>query len=133
MTLAKGAALKEPSGLFNSSLDGNTRRAICIHEGDKVDEAALKDLIRAGVALSLKGKIQPKPHLASSKPTSFIAGPGHISSHWESPSAPASYPMTGVQKESQPPAYRSVAFFKPSNLDSGAATRSSMPTRGTKM
>jgi hypothetical protein len=61
MTFAKGAALQDPSGLFNSSLDGNVRRAIDIHEGDKVDEAALKDLIRAAVALNLKGKIKPKP------------------------------------------------------------------------
>ena len=61
MTFAKGAALKDPSGLFNSSLDGNVRRAIDIHEGDKVDEAALKDLIRAAVALNLKRKIKPKP------------------------------------------------------------------------
>src|ERR1700681_4882889 len=67
MTFAKGAALKDPSGLFNSSLDGNVRRAIDIHEGDKVDEAALKDLIRAAVALNLKGKIKPKPRRASSK------------------------------------------------------------------
>jgi len=61
MTFAKGAALPDPSGLFNSSLDGNVRRAIDIHEGDKVDEAALKDLIRAAVALNLKGKSEPKP------------------------------------------------------------------------
>jgi hypothetical protein len=61
MTFAKGAALKDPSALFNSSLDGNVRRAIDIHEGDKVDEAALKDLIRAAVALNLKGKSKPKP------------------------------------------------------------------------
>ncbi len=61
MTFAKGAALKDPSGLFNSSLDGNVRRAIDIHEGDKVDEEALKDLIRAAVALNLKGKNKPKP------------------------------------------------------------------------
>src|SRR5213595_2336137 len=61
MTFAKGAALEDPSGLFNSSLDGNTRRAIDIHEGDKVDEAALKDLIRAAVALNLKSKSKPKP------------------------------------------------------------------------
>src|SRR6266571_1502947 len=61
MTFAKGAALKDPSGLFNSSLDGIARRAIDIHEGDKVDEAALKDLIRAAVALNLKGKSKPKP------------------------------------------------------------------------
>jgi hypothetical protein len=61
MTFAKGAALKDPSGLFNSSLDGNVRRAIDIHEGDKIDESALKDLIRAAVALNLKGKSEPKP------------------------------------------------------------------------
>jgi hypothetical protein len=61
MTFAKGAALPDPSGLFNSSLDGNVRRAIDIHEGDKVNEAALKDLIRAAVALNLKGKSKPKP------------------------------------------------------------------------
>ena len=67
MTFAKGAALKDPSGLFNSSLDGNARRAIDIHEGDKVDEAALKVLIRAAVALNLKGKSKAKPRRASSK------------------------------------------------------------------
>jgi hypothetical protein len=61
MTFAKGAALKDPSGLFNSSLEGNVRRAIDIHEGDKIDEAGLKDLIRAAVALNLKGKSKPKP------------------------------------------------------------------------
>jgi hypothetical protein len=61
MTFAKGAALQDPSGLFNSSLDGNVRRAIDIHEGAKVDAAALKDLIRAAVALNLKGKSKPKP------------------------------------------------------------------------
>src|SRR6478609_3063901 len=55
MTFAKGAALKDPSGLFNSSVDGNVRHAIDIHEGDKVDEAALKDLIRAAVTLNLLG------------------------------------------------------------------------------
>src|SRR5580658_3974533 len=69
MTFAKGAALDDPSGLFNSSLDGNVRRAIDIHEGDKVNEAALKDLIRAAVALNLKGKSKPKPQRASSKQT----------------------------------------------------------------
>jgi hypothetical protein len=52
MTFAKGAALDDPSGLFNSSLDGNTRRAIDVREGDKVDEKALKALIRAAVALN---------------------------------------------------------------------------------
>src|SRR6202158_3343495 len=65
MTFAKGAALKDPAGLFNSSLDGNVRRAIDIHEGDKVNEAALQDLIRAAVALNLKGKSKPKPRRKS--------------------------------------------------------------------
>jgi hypothetical protein len=60
MTFAKGAVLKDPKGLFNSSLEGNVRRAIDIHEGDKIDEAALKDLIRAAVALNLEGKTKPK-------------------------------------------------------------------------
>ena len=52
MTFAKGAALKDPSGLFNSSLEGNTRRAIDFHEGERFDEAALTDLVRAAVALN---------------------------------------------------------------------------------
>jgi hypothetical protein len=55
MTFARGAALKDPSRLFNSSLEGNVRRAIDFHEGDKIDKAALKALIRAAVALNLKG------------------------------------------------------------------------------
>ena len=67
MTFAKGAALKDPSGLFNSSLDGNVRRAIDIREGDKLDEAALKNLIRAAVALNLMIKSKPKPRPAGSK------------------------------------------------------------------
>ena len=67
MTFSKGAALKDPSGLFNSSLDGNTRRAIDIHEGDKVNEAALKDLIRSAAALNLTGKSKPKSRRAGSK------------------------------------------------------------------
>ena len=53
MTFARGAALEDPSGLFNSSLEGNTRRAIDFHEGDMIDEAALKALIRAAVALNI--------------------------------------------------------------------------------
>ena len=61
MTFAKGAALQDPSGLFNSSLDGNVRRAIDIHEGDKLNEAALQDLIRAAVALNLMSRSKPKP------------------------------------------------------------------------
>jgi hypothetical protein len=52
MTFAKGAALSDPSGLFNSSLEGNTRRAIDFHEGDKIDEEALKALVRAAVTLN---------------------------------------------------------------------------------
>jgi hypothetical protein len=52
MTFAKGAALKDPAGLFNSSLEGNTRRAIDFHEGDKIDEPALKSLVRAAVTLN---------------------------------------------------------------------------------
>ena len=52
MTFAKGAALKDPAGLFNSSLEGNVRRAIDIHEGEKVNEKALKDLVRAAAALN---------------------------------------------------------------------------------
>ena len=60
MTFAKGAELKDPSGLFNSSLEGNVRRAIDIHEGDKINETALRTLIRAAVALNLKGKNKGK-------------------------------------------------------------------------
>ena len=71
LTFAKGAALEDPSGLFNSSLDGNVRRAIDLHEGEKVNEAALKDLIRAAVALNLqntsKANSKPKPQRATGK------------------------------------------------------------------
>ena len=56
LTFAKGAALKDSARLFNSSLDGNLRRAIDLHEGDRIDEAALRDLIRAAVALNLEKK-----------------------------------------------------------------------------
>jgi hypothetical protein len=73
MTFAKGAALKDPAGLFNSSLEGNVRRAIDIHEGDKLDEAALKNLIRAAVALNLKGKTNPKSKPKPRRPTSKSA------------------------------------------------------------
>lgn len=65
LTFAKGASLPDPSGLFNSSLEGNVRRAIDIHEGDKIDAGALKDLIRAAVALNLKAR--PKAQRAGSK------------------------------------------------------------------
>src|ERR1700730_9102966 len=67
MTFAKGAQLKDPSGRCYSSLEVNVRRAIDIHEGEKIDEAALKDLIRAAVALNLKGKTKPKPRRAGGK------------------------------------------------------------------
>src|SRR5437868_5024233 len=73
MTFAKGAALKDPAGLFNSSLDGNVRRAIDIHEGDKLDEAALKDLIRAAVALNLKSEKKPKTQPRARRATSKLA------------------------------------------------------------
>jgi hypothetical protein len=56
LTFPRGASLKDPSGLFNSSLDGNVRRAIDFHEGDKVDEKALKALIRAAVALNTSAR-----------------------------------------------------------------------------
>jgi hypothetical protein len=61
MTFAKGAALQDPLGLFNSSLDGNTRRAIDFHEGGKIDEEALKALVRAAVALNLSARAAARP------------------------------------------------------------------------
>jgi hypothetical protein len=64
LTFAKGAALKDPARLFNSSLDGNVRRAIDIREGETIDEAALKELIREAVALNLQGKRATKPRQA---------------------------------------------------------------------
>jgi hypothetical protein len=68
MTFAKGASLKDPSRLFNSSLEGNVRRAIDFHENDRVDEVALRDLIRAAVALNIKGnKNKPNPSRASKR------------------------------------------------------------------
>jgi hypothetical protein len=82
MTFAKGAALQDPSGLFNSSLDGNVRRAIDIHEGDKVDDAALKDLIRLQCRSISRARANRSPgERAASGLTSFVAGLGHISSH----------------------------------------------------
>ena len=65
MTFIKGAQLKDPARLFNSSLEGNARRAIDIHEGENINEAALKSLIRAAVALNLEGKSKPS---SKSKP-----------------------------------------------------------------
>jgi hypothetical protein len=60
LTFARGAALEDPSGLFNSSLEGNTRRAIDIHEGDKINEKALKALIRGAVALNTSARSQKR-------------------------------------------------------------------------
>jgi hypothetical protein len=70
MTFAKGAALEDPSGLFNSSLEGNTRRAIDFHEGDKIDEKALKALIRAAVALNTSVRASARPVRSQKRPTS---------------------------------------------------------------
>ena len=69
MTFAKGASLDDPSRLFNSSLDGNVRRAIDIHEGEAIDEKALKALIRSAVALNVEGKSKAKarPKAAAGK------------------------------------------------------------------
>ena len=65
LTFAKGAALPDPSGLFNSSLDGNLRRAIDIREGERVNEAALQELVLAAVALNLEGKKKPTANRAN--------------------------------------------------------------------
>jgi hypothetical protein len=71
LTFAKGASLEDPAGLFNSSLEGNVRRAIDIHEGEKINEPAFKNLIRSAVELNLQGKTQvkakPRPKPTSSK------------------------------------------------------------------
>jgi hypothetical protein len=67
LTFAKGAQLKDPAKLFTSSLEGKVRRAIDIHEGETINAAALKDLIRAAGALNLKGKAKPKPQRAAAK------------------------------------------------------------------
>jgi hypothetical protein len=69
LTFAKGASLPDPSGLFNASLEGNVRRAIDIREGDAIDEAALRALVRAAVELNLAIKNRPKPRRASGKRT----------------------------------------------------------------
>ena len=68
LTFAKGASLKDPSHLFNSSLEGNTRRAIDIHEGDKIDEKALVALIRAAVALNTSVRATARPVRAQARP-----------------------------------------------------------------
>src|SRR5665809_9708 len=68
LTFAKGASLKDPSGLFNASLEGNTRRAIDFHEGDKIDEKALKALIRAAVALNISARATARPVRSRKRP-----------------------------------------------------------------
>ena len=65
LTFAKGASLKDPARLFNSSLDGNARRAIDIHEGEEVDESAFKALVRQAVALNSTGKLKPSKEAKS--------------------------------------------------------------------
>ena len=68
LTFAKGASLQDPSGLFNSSLEGNTRRAIDFHEGDAINEEALKALIRAAVALNKSGRATARPGRSQKRP-----------------------------------------------------------------
>ena len=70
LTFAKGASLEDPSGLFNSSLEGKTRRAIDFHEGDKIDEKALKALIRAAVALNMSVRAAAGPARSRKRPQS---------------------------------------------------------------
>ncbi len=70
MTFAKGASLADPSGLFNSSLEGNTRRAIDFHEGDRIDEKALKALVRAAVALNTSRRATARPARSRKRPKS---------------------------------------------------------------
>jgi hypothetical protein len=68
LTFAKGASLKDPAGLFNSSLEGNTRRAIDIHEGEEVSKSAFKALVREAIALNSSGKSKPSKKAKSSAP-----------------------------------------------------------------
>ncbi len=76
LTFAKGAALKDPARLFNSSLEGNVRRAIDIHEGDKINEPAFKNLIRAAVELNLQGQNKAKSK-QKSKPRPIVSRRAH--------------------------------------------------------
>jgi hypothetical protein len=70
LTFAKGAFLADPSGLFNASLEGNTRRAVDLHEGDKIDEKALKALVRAAVALNTSVRATARPVRSQKRPKS---------------------------------------------------------------
>ena len=75
MTFAKGASLEDPSGLFNASLEGNTRRAIDFHEGDTIDEKALQALIRAAVALNTSVRATARPVRSRKRPNSAQSAP----------------------------------------------------------
>ena len=70
LTFARGASLEDPSGLFNSSLEGNTRRAIDLHEGDEIDDKALKALIRAAVALNTSARATARLNRSRTRPKS---------------------------------------------------------------
>src|SRR5687767_15195637 len=74
MTFAKGAALEDPSGLFNTGLEGNTRRAIDVHEGEKIDAKALKALIRAAVVLNTSARAAARPVRAQKRPKNSQIG-----------------------------------------------------------
>ncbi len=89
MTFAKGASLEDPSGLFNSSLEGNTRRAIDFHEGDKIDEKALKALIRAAVALNTSS--------AAHRPSPIASSP-HRTTTWRTPSTKGERDRSGSRR-----------------------------------
>ena len=93
LTFAKGAALEDPSGLFNSSLEGNVRRAIDIHEGDRIDAKALKalDPRRRGAEHVGAGYRSPRPlpEEARERLSSPLAAPASVSGEWHSTAAPA--------------------------------------------
>jgi hypothetical protein len=84
LTFAKGASLPDPAGLFNASLEGNTRRAIDIHEGDKIDAKALKALIRAAVLLNTRREAGKSPSTGRNKPLTppTNSGPPFVESQW---------------------------------------------------
>jgi hypothetical protein len=124
MTFHKGAALNDPSGLFNSSLDGNVRRAIDIHEGEKINEAALKDLIRAAVALNLEARSKSKPRertpgapaapirkaarvdsMISINRTAIVVRPGQLFLDWLHRVDPASRELTLEDLRLEPAIY----------------------------
>jgi hypothetical protein len=101
MTFAKGAALPDPSGLFNSSLEGNVRRAIDFHEGDRIDETALKNLIRAAVSLNDKGA-EPKSKAASRTTKMTKPAPKLKKAKAAAPSAPTPAKAKAAAKPKTP-------------------------------